>query len=75
MLGLLLVVLGTLWSGAGLAKTAWAEGEGEEAVLEEGLCNQGCVQAQGSQSCCLLPERGPRKSGNDAAPVRSGAGG
>lgn len=66
MLGLLLVVLG-VWSGTGLDKTAWAEGEGEEAVLEEeerreGLFSQSLVQAQGSQSCCLLPE-GPKEVG------------
>lgn len=75
LLGLLLVVL-SVWSGTGFNKIAWAEGEGEEAVLEEeerreGLFNRSLVQAQGSQSCCLLPERGPRKSGNYAAPFRS----
>lgn len=60
LLGLLLVVLGTFWSGAGLDKTSWAEGE--KAVLEEGRgFNQSLVQAQGSQGCCLLPERGPKE--------------
>lgn len=66
MLGLLLFVLGALWSGTGLDDTAWAGGEGEEALLEEGrkegLFNQSLVQAQGSRAAARCSGGSPRKS-------------
>lgn len=71
LLGLLLVVLGTLWSGTGLDKTPWAEGE--KAVLEEG--REGLIRALSklraprAAACCQ--RGGPRKLRNYAAPVRS----
>lgn len=63
MLGLLLFVLSALWSGTGLDETAWAGGEGEEALLKEegrkeGLFNRSLSKLQG---CCSLLKRDPKE--------------
>lgn len=64
---------GALWSGACVNETAWAGGEGEEAVLKRGEKRVGLIRALSKlrAAVCLLPKRGPRKSQNYVAPVRS----